>query len=143
MNHQTSDIFENGGLDERAKAYLLETARWTKFLAIIGFISIGFLVLFAIASLSVGGMNTAAYPIVTFLYCIVMGVVYIYPAVALVRFSRLVKTGVHNNNQEDLTEAFRYQKNLYKYMGILVIIGLVLILLGMIAGGFLAATYRP
>lgn len=140
--HQESNIFSSAAIDEASKAYLLETVRWTRFLAIIGFISIGVLLLFtllmAIAYSSISSETTPFGLIGTTLYLLVLVGLYFYPALALIRFSSCMKTGLTLNDQDQIREGFRYQKNLYKYTGILVIIALVLCLLSAILAAIAA-----
>jgi hypothetical protein len=149
MESQNLNIFENG-LDERSKAYLLETTRWTKFLAILGFISIGFILLFAVAMLGGGsdstysstGMFATLGKVGFVIYFLVIAVVYFFPAYFLMKFSSSMKSGIQTNNVENITEGFRHQKNLFKYMGILAIIGIALVLVVFIFAGVLASTGR-
>ena len=66
---------------------------------------------------------------------IVMVGLYFYPIYALLKFSSCMKKGIHNNNQELINEGFRYQKNMFRYTGILLIISMACILLSIIVGG--------
>lgn len=137
MEQNNTPIFESNGLDETAKAHLLETTRWTKFLAIMGFISSGLLVLAALAMLVTKSYLSGIGIGMAFYYVILAGI-YIYPVICLFRFSRLMKEGIHSQNQELITEGFRYQKNMYRFIGILMIIFLLLALLGVVFGGITA-----
>jgi uncharacterized membrane protein len=145
MMHQESDIFSSASIDEASKAYLLETVRWTRFLAIIGFISMGLLVLFTfLMAIAVNTLSSPTYPfgiLGTTLYMLVMVGLYIYPALALIRFSSFMKRGLTLNDQDQIREAFRHQKNLYKYLGILVIVALVLCLSSVILAFLLVAVF--
>lgn len=141
MEQNNTAIFENNGLDETAKAHLLETTRWTKFLAIMGFIFSGLLLAGALAMLAAGSYLTSSSSglgIGMAFYYVVLAGIYIYPVICLFRFSRLMKEGIHSHNQEMITEAFRYQKNMYRFMGILMIIFLSLGLLAIVFGGLSA-----
>jgi hypothetical protein len=141
MLENNTNIFENG-LDERSKAYLLETTRWTKFLAILGFISIGFLILMAFVMLmsdSYSGLSYTLGKMGSFLYFVIMAALYFFPAYSLIRFSGLMKSGLQTDNIESITEGFRHQRNLFKYMGIISIIFIVIILLAIILAGIFAA----
>lgn len=146
MELQDLNIFEKG-LDERSKAYLLETTRWTKFLAILGFIFVGFILLFAILTLGgesyESGMFYKMGKLGAFLYCFIMGIIYFFPALYLIKFSNLMKAGIQSNNTEVITEAFRHQRNLFKYLGILSIIVIAFVLLAIIFAGVFAASFAP
>jgi len=144
MEQQETGFFETS-LDETSKAYLLETVRWTKFLAILTFIMIGFMVLgalfliFGMGAMMSNGMNMGAMGGFGAAglgtgYLILIGL-YIYPVLCLYRFGTNIKAGIQSNNQLLINEGFRYQKNMYRFIGILTIIVLALYLLAIIFGG--------
>ena len=144
MEQHKLNVFETGGLDERSKAYLLETTRWTKFLAIMGFIFIGLMIIIALIFL-VAGSALSAYAggglallgaTGGSIFMLIMIGLYVYPVYALWKFSTNMKSGINTANQEQIVEGFRYQKNMYRYMGILMIIVLAFYLLSIIASIF-------
>ena len=124
-----------------AKTYLRETSRWGFFLAIMGFIFIGLLILggfFAGSYLSsLSQMTGARTPFPGFLLgmiYVVMGVLYIFPTYYLYQFSRKMKIAIATTDSGVLESALENQKSLYKFMGILVIVILaVYIVIGGIA----------
>ncbi|HXS37421.1 MAG TPA: hypothetical protein VN721_12025 [Flavipsychrobacter sp.] len=135
-NETNQDIFQIE-VDEVAKSYMLETARWAKFLAILGFIAVGLVFLLAIVlfifiigngnafDLSNGsqiGFKALVYAIGAPLY--------FYPAYALYKFSRLIKTALVTSNKLLFDNALKYLKGLFKYLGILAIINIALVGLG-------------
>lgn len=141
MLQQDSNIFE-GGLDERSKAYLLETTRWTKFLAIMGFIFLGLMIIGSLVLFAFGASMSSTYSgmsgfgglggymgIGMGLLYLLIAAFYLFPIISLYRFSINMKRGINTNNAELVTEAFRHQKNLYKFIGILMIIVIALYLL--------------
>jgi len=139
MSGQDLNIFE-GGLDERSKAYLLETTRWTKFLSILGFIGIGFMLIAALflmafgstmySSMSgLGALGGGFLGAGMGLFYILIAALYLFPIISLFKFSKNMKSGINTNNPELITEAFRHQKNLYKFIGILAIITISLYLI--------------
>lgn len=135
--NQSQDIF-NLVIDEQAKGQLLETARWTKFISIIGFVVLGLLILvgFAIGmgmpifnsmsefgdtpglarSLGIGMM---------FIY-LVMALLYFFPVFYLYKYSTLIKPSILHGNQEQFNLALSYQKRMFKFIGVLMIILLAL-----------------
>lgn len=137
------DIFGQG-LSETAKKHLLETTRWTKLLAIMAFIFSALMLLVALLYLYANGNFHTSYAAGVTLgqttYLVLIGAIYVYPAFALIKFSSLIKTGIQAGNADLLTEAFRYQKNLYRYMGILVIVIAVLIVVLMVARQMMTVT---
>lgn len=151
MSDQDLNIFE-GGLDERSKAYLLETTRWTKFLAIMGFIFLGIMLLIALAMFTMGsyaysqlsgfgGMGGYFGMGMGLLY-VLIAVLYLYPIISLLKFSTNMKAGIQTNNGELITEGFRHQKNLYKFLGILTIITIALYLIVFVMAGIMGAMSR-
>lgn len=143
MQQQDLNLFETS-LDETAKAHLLETTRWTKFIgicAILIVILFAAYTLFTLRYMSAVMANSGASDAggvagtVTTVAIVVMIALYFYPIYALLRFSSRMKKGIQGNNQDLINEGFRYQKNMFRYTGILLIISLVLILLSFIIGG--------
>lgn len=146
MEQQNLNVFETGGLDERSKAYLQETTRWTKFLAIMGFIFVGFMLIAAILFLIVGSA-TSAYSGSSlealgstglFVMYLLIAAFYFYPAYALWKFSTNMKSGINTDNQEQIIEGFRYQKNMYRFIGIASILSIALFLVAILFGAFAA-----
>jgi len=146
MEQHDVHIFESGGLNEMSRAYLLETSRWTKFLAIMGFIATGIMVLAAFFMMAMGSTMGALAGSSASMMGGLMGVgmgmiyilvaaIYIYPVITLYKFSRNMKRGLQTNNNDLVTEAFRNQKNLYKFLGILMIILLAFYLMAFIFAG--------
>lgn len=138
---QETEIFSLG-VDETAKAHLLETARWAKFLAILFIIVSAIMILLGIfTAVSLGSMNSAQNPLFgllggigfAVLYFVFVGI-YIYPVIALYQYSKLTNLSIRTSNQQQFNEALRYQRNMYKYMGVLMIIILSLYGISMVFG---------
>lgn len=123
-NKYGADIFHLE-IDETAKASMLETARWSKFLTIVFFIFFGLLVL-GWAVVMFANIGDSISQILGLFYGLIAIGLYVYPVYALYKFSTLLKLGVSTANQEQFNLALNYQKNMFKYMGILTIVGLVL-----------------
>jgi protein-S-isoprenylcysteine O-methyltransferase Ste14 len=120
-------------ITENAKAHLLETTRWTKFLAIIGFISIALMLFLFLFMLFFSSALAAMAPSITSLgflgytlFLVFLFVLYIYPTTMLYRFSISVKQALLQGNEQLLETGFRYQKNMFKFMGIIIIALLLL-----------------
>jgi len=136
MENYEKQIFENTGLDDTARYHLLDTVRWTKFLAIIGFVITGLFLVAAILMVVIGKSIFAMSPQypgglaagLGLVYIIAAGI-YFYPVYALLRFSGCMKKGILNDDRQLVNDAFRYQKLMYKYIGILMIIILAFYLL--------------
>ena len=107
--------------------YLMETAKWGKFLAIVGYVSIGILILIAIFMMI--GMSTisefsgADFPMgaVGFFY-IVIGAMYYFPITYLYKYAVHMKKGLHSNDITTITSGFQNLKSLFKFMAIVTIV---------------------
>lgn len=119
-------------IDETAKTHFLEMAKWTKFLAIMGFIMMGIMI---VAGLFMGSIfaNLPGYNAIGALsgigfavFYTLISAVYFYPVYALYKFSTLIKQSLAYNDTALFNEAIAYKKNMFKYMGILMIIVLAM-----------------
>lgn len=128
--HKTDSIFEFG-IDDVAQSHMMETARWGKFLAIVGFIFLGLVILFGLfsiagaSSLSRAFGGSASIASIFIIYIIVAGI-YFYPTFALLKFSRMMKPALAHRNQQMFNDALGYLKNMFRYIGIVVLIMLVI-----------------
>lgn len=118
--------------------YLNETVKWSKFLSIMGFIGSGFMVIMGLFAGSIFSTLSAnpqfkAMPAVASIALgvvyILMGLLYFFPTLYLLRFSNKTKLAISTKNTSELTEAFKNQKSLYKFMGIMMIITIGIYLL--------------
>lgn len=143
MQQDNPSIFESNSLSDSAKAHLLETTRWTKFLAILSFIFIALMLIGFIFMISAGSMMSSASsgmggsPWMITIVWLLLGLFYWYPSVMLYKFSNAMKDGLNTANNELVENAFRYQKNFWKYMGIftIVVISLYLIVIVAVVAG--------
>jgi hypothetical protein len=129
-------------INQNAKAALLEASKWGKFLAILGFVFIGIIVIAGMAMGSIMGKmgGAAAAPFAsgafTLIY-LVIGIIYIFPVLYLYRFSTSTKSAIEADDSDVLATAFENLKSLYKFMGVFSIITLVIYAL-MIGGMVIA-----
>ena len=128
------------GLNDQMRSYLQETAKWTYFLSILGFIFLGLMVL---GSLVVGMMfgsmtrelgygNSGG--LITLLY-LGGALLYFFPVLYLFKFSTKAQTALRSGNEGELTDAFQNLKSHYKFVGILTIVLLGFYLLFFLFGG--------
>jgi hypothetical protein len=130
-----SSLFELS-IDHESSSYLTETARWAKFLAIVGFVTCGLL---AVASFFIGsllarsasttygsegaGAIAGAGGLITAVY-LAIAVLYFFPCLFLYQFSVRLKAALIDNDQVKLNQSLKSQKSLFKFVGILTIIAL-------------------
>ena len=142
-------------LNDQAIDALKESAKWSMFLAIIGFIGIGFMILAAIFMGSVmsimpqtnqgfGGANTfgAMKGFLSVIY-IIMALVYFFPVMYLYKYASGMKAALNNYNSESVSEALVQLKSHHKFLGItmIVVISLYfLIIIGAVIAGIAYAT---
>ncbi|QQV03519.1 MULTISPECIES: DUF5362 family protein [Chryseobacterium] len=115
--------FEELKIDRISKEFLAEAAKWTAFLAILGFIGIGFFFIAGLVMLSFSSMSksmTGSF-VMSIVYLLVAGF-YLVPINFLYKFSTNMKNALRNNNQSALANAFEYLKSHYKFIGILTLI---------------------
>lgn len=131
MNDQHGTSNPQLFLDADSKEFLLETSKWAKFIAILGFIGIALMVLMAIFvslffNLSGLSSNTAAD---TFgfgtgflgLIYLVLAALYFFPILYLYRFSDQIKKSILDSDQLLLSSALEHLKKHYKFIGIIAI----------------------
>jgi small-conductance mechanosensitive channel len=120
-------------LTETAQYYLHQTSKWTKFLAIMGFIGAAFMALLGLvlsAGMSAISAFSSAFPapfglLMGFFY-IVIAVFYFIASLYLYNFGEKVKSGVLFKDALQIEEGFGKLKSLFKMVGITTIVFLVL-----------------
>jgi hypothetical protein len=138
-------------VDQTAMAYLRDAARWAKFLSVAGFIFCGLFVVVAILVMSllstlfnsVGASGVAgigAVPI-AFVY-ILIAILNFFPCLYLYNFAVKMQLALAGNDQEQLNTSFRNMRAFYRFVGVMMIVGLGFFLLG-ILGMVLITAGRP
>ena len=140
FNNETSN--PSFTISPGAKAYLTETARWGKFLAIVGFILTGLLVILGLFMGTIFDSMGQQNPLGGWigLFYAAFGLLYFFPSLYLFKYATKLKNAFATRNNEALTSAFENEKSMFKFMGILMIIMLGLYALIFI-GGFLFAAF--
>ncbi len=140
---QPTNLFELQ-LDQQSVNYLNESARWARFLSIVGFISCGIMVIVgvffasALSGMMSGMSNESAFGMMgggflSFLY-IFFALVIFFPSFYLFNFSAKMRKAFHNNDQQVLTDSLKSLKSFFKFYGIFTVIVLSLYALAIIAG---------
>ena len=109
------------------KNYLLETSKWCKFLAIVGYIGMGLLILlglcFMVGFSIFSRVSHLGFPIGIFGFVyILIAVLYFFPLNYMYKFSVQLAQGFKSNNQLSVNNGFENLKSLFKFMGILTIV---------------------
>jgi hypothetical protein len=131
-------------LNDYSIDFLKETAKWVNFLAIMGFIGIGLMVISAFFMGAIfsslpnsGDIPFNAGPIMTGVY-LLFAALYFFPVLYMYRFADKMKIALARKDEDVLTDAFINLKAHYKFIGILTIVMLslyaLLFLLALIGG---------
>ncbi|HEX6190918.1 MAG TPA: DUF5362 family protein [Chitinophagaceae bacterium] len=131
---QGNNLF-NLTVDNPVKSHLGETAKWGRFLAIVGFIMLGLMIVFGLVMIASPNLTSSsdyntygdATPMaiersVTAILLILFCCLYFFPCLFLLRYSNKMKTALLSDDQQGLTESFRNLKLLFRFIGILTLI---------------------
>ena len=130
-------------IDPITKSHLSETAKWGRFLAILGMIFLGLLILFFMGifsflpsimgfSLPAGtpyNFSTTGFIVIMAFYLIAICAIWFFPLLFLLRFSNQMRAALNGNNQNELNSSFQNLKRLFRYVGIVTIIALAIYVL--------------
>jgi uncharacterized membrane protein (DUF485 family) len=136
-----------GFLPAQSAQYLATTRKWAKFLAILGFIFMGFIAVFGIifavtmssglGAQAFGGGGSMMGIGMTVMY-LLLASIYFFPIYYLYKFTSHMKVALITSNAQELNESFKYLKSHYKFLGIFTIVIFsvyFLALIGMMAFG--------
>jgi hypothetical protein len=127
-------------IDPAGRAHLTEAAKWARFLAIVGFVGITILALIAIFGGSylatmfgragqyneLGPDFTTGMTVGIIVYYVCVALIVFFAYLFLYRFAANMRAALRENNQDLLNRSFQNLKILYRYWGILTVIGLAL-----------------
>ena len=142
-------------VDHETTSYLSETAKWAKFLSIVGFVMCGLLLLAALfagtlmSTISrIGGSGAyesglmAGSGILIGAIYVAVGALYFLPCLYLYRFATKMQVALRQNDQVNLNRSLGSLKSCFKFVGVLTLIVLALyalIIVGAIIVGLVAA----
>ena len=136
--------------------YLKQTKPWVRFISILMFVGTGFLllagILFVLGASAMSSRFGSAFggapaALIGLVY-VVLGALYIFPAVFLFRYASGIQKALTVDLISGMEEAIRSQKSFWRFVGILILIMMILwvvvlafIILALILGS--PATFRP
>lgn len=134
MEEQTNLEVNNQAVDA-----LRESAKWSMFLAVIGFIGLGFMI---IAALFIGSAMkmipkdpnnpvSLVQGYISIIY-IIIAALYFPPIYYLYKYASDMKTSLQSRNSQSLSEALVSLKSHHKYLGISIIVLMALYVIGII-----------
>ena len=123
-------------LNESAKGFLKETAKWAYFLSILGYVGIGFIVLAAIfagtlfafignLSREMSSFAAMGGSFISALY-LMIAAFYFFPVYYLNKFASNAKAALKKKDSQSLAASFEYLKSHYKFIGITALVILCL-----------------
>lgn len=129
-------------LSGESKGYLKESAKWAKFLGIVGFIYLGMVIILlvgfgSVLSMFLGGGtldNEAAtgYGIL-FFYLVMLFTMVFFPSYFNYLFGRKMLSALENKDTAEINESFKKLKSSYKFWGIVTLVYLILSVIGILA----------
>ena len=155
MEQNTNTSLFGLSIDQTGRSHLIDAAKWARFLAIVGFV---FITLFAILAIFFGSYfatmmssgtgdfqdveidreAATAVGIGMIIYYLIVFTLVFLAYMFLYRFAVNMRKALDTNDQNTLNRSFMYLKVLYRYWGILTIIGLaifcVFFLIAVLAG---------
>jgi len=126
-------------ISNQSKGYLLEAAKWANFLAIVGFVGLGLMVLLGLVVMLLGtsmpGFSAGGAQIgVLGIIYLVMAAIYFFPTLYLYRFAQKMKVALNSTSQDNLELGFENLKSFYKFIGIFMIVIISIYVLAFIIG---------
>lgn len=116
--------------------YLLETAKWARFLSIVGFVFVGLMVLGGLVMSVTMMALVGPAMLVGFLY-VVMAVIYYFPILYLYKFSNDLKEAINRRDNEQLERALGSLQSHYKFLGVFTIVILSIYALMLLFSGIM------
>ena len=140
MEHNPTSSHFNLTIEPLTKSHLLETAKWARLLSIVGMVALVLMVLFGLffsTMFGTLGSNpfegaepstnlSSAMGIFLAIFYLIIGIIWFFPLMYLLRFSSTIKTAVNSNDQNALNLSFQNLKSCFRFVGIVTIIVLAI-----------------
>jgi magnesium-transporting ATPase (P-type) len=136
-------------LDQESTRNLDATRKWAMFLAILGFIVVGFILItglvagtfFSVFKSDEVGLGIPESLMV--LLFVIIAAIYFLPVFFLFRFSRETAKALKSSGQEEMRKAFRNLRAYFTYIGILAIIIISIYIAALLIAGTTVAFLKP
>lgn len=144
MEQETSPQLFSLVIDPTTKAHLTETAKWAKFLAIVGmvFLVLGILAAVVLPSFLFKALERRSefdasnfpsfMPVIFGVYAVIASAIWFFPLLFTLRFANKMQAALRGNDQQELNGSFANLKGCLRFMGIVTIIVLGLYLIGLV-----------
>lgn len=137
---------ESTNLTTTTLKWLYDTARWARFIAILGFVFIGFMVVIGIfitpvlsylnEELLASATSPQVSPVLLVIIYLVIAIVVFFPIYYLFQFSNSIIVAYKAKDEENLNASFLFLKKHFKFIGILMIISLAVYFIIFLIGIF-------
>jgi len=127
-NEKQTENFENQ-LTSAAVGFLQESSKWSKFMAIIGFIGIGLMVLVSLfMAIGFSAMGASTMPELPFsmsvfsIIYVLFAAIYFFPVYYLYQYATKTSAALHSKNKQLLADGLENLKSHHKFLGIFTLI---------------------
>ena len=127
-NEKQTENFENQ-LTSAAVGFLQESSKWSKFMAIIGFIGIGLMVLVSLfMAIGFGALGVSTMPELPFsmsvfsIIYVLFAAIYFFPVYYLYQYATKTSAALHSKNKQLLADGLENLKSHHKFLGIFTLI---------------------
>lgn len=120
-----------------AQEHLTASAKWARFLAIVGFIGCvlmffgGIYMQVYLSGLSAYAGETVRYVGITY---VILSIILFFPCLYLNKFSARIQEAIRSSSQENADAAFSSLKSVFKFYGIFAMIMLIFLALAFLGG---------
>jgi len=128
-------------IEQETLKHLNTTRKWAMFLAIIGFIILGLIVIIGLiagtflTAFNSGGKDLGIPESLMFVPILLLAVIYFFPVLFLFRFSKHTSHAVQTLDKLEFHKAIKNLKSFFVYIGVLIIIILSLYIVVLIVAG--------
>jgi hypothetical protein len=133
---------DGGAVPDAIVEHLRGTRPWVMFLAVIGFLGSGLIVLLGLGVAIAGALGTGSeIALMVGMGCgyVVLGGIYVLPAVGLVRYGTAIERLVRHPRMELLGAAIDQQRWFWKVVGIMTAVVIALYPIGIMVAGIVVA----
>jgi hypothetical protein len=134
----------NAAVPSEVIELLRQTKPWVTFLAVLGFIATGLMVLGGLFMTVAGGVagQKGTFPGALGLLYLAFGIIYVFPSLFLMRYGNAIRQLTTGGGVPALTEAIKQQKSFWRLVGIMTVVVMCLYavaLVGMVIFGVATA----
>lgn len=142
MNSNDNLLNNELQIDTESQLHLGETAKWAKFLGIVGFIFSGLTILAGIGTFIISNeygrsnyysRSQVFNPLLQLFVFLIIAVIWIFASLFVYRFATKMKTALYNSDQITFNDALNNLAKNYRFLGIVTIVYLALVALAILA----------